>query len=309
MLKNLLSLTIGVVLLAVVMWYVKDSGLWSKVALLPVSVYAVSAAILLALFMLSGVQMRIALLRSGQGALTALDTVALPIAQNFWGYIIPIQGSFIYGATFLKAKYEANVSTTTAVYLFITVCSLVMGAFFGVAHSFVTNIHFMPIYVVIVLMPFWLLVGHRFLRVIDSRISIPPRVKEFIDKVLGSMVIMLRDPLFVMKVIVLDLAYVTLVALWSYYLSESLGFGVPIGIYVLVSFFLKLTIIAKFTPGNIGVIQLFSGGVLAAYGHPLEAGLFISTLQLGLLVVISFPVAIVLTIVQFKYIRRLFFWA
>jgi hypothetical protein len=109
-----------------------------------------------------------------------------------------------------------------------------------------------------------------------------------------------------LKVIALDLCYVSIFSLWSNYLSQSLNLGVPIGIWVLVSFFVKLTIVAKFTPGNMGVIQLFTGGVLSAYGYPAEAGLLVSTLQLGLLVVLSFPVAIIISLFQLKYFKGIF---
>lgn len=304
--KNLLSLTIGILLVLWLVHHLNSEGLLTQLAGLTTTDYLLSSVAMTLLFLLSGLQLRLALRRSEKVELSMTDVFALPVTQSFWGHVIPVQGSFIYAAAFLKGKYSANVSTTMAVYLFITVCSLIVGAVFGIAHSVFTDIRFLPVYLILVLLPLWLVVGHRLLRAMNPQVGIVLRVKDIIDTVLVSMVTMMRDPLFVVKVVLLDLAYVAVFSVWSFYLSESLDLGVPIGIHVLVSFFLKLTIIAKFTPGNMGVIQLFTGGVFAAYGHPAEAGLLISTLQLGLLVVLSFPVAIVLSLFQFRYMKGLF---
>lgn len=305
-LKNLLSLTIGIALMLWLVHHLDREGFSAQLAGLTISDYLLSSVALAVMFVLSGLQLRLALQKSENVNLSVLDVFALPVTQSFWGHVIPVQGSFIYGAAFLKSKYGANVSATMAVYLFITVTSLVVGAFFGIAHSMFTDVRFLPIYIFLALMPLWLVLARRILLAMRLKVGVLLRLKEIIDTVLGSMVTMMREPIFVLKVIVLDLCYVSLFSLWSYYLSQSLELGVPIGIWVLVSFFVKLTIVAKFTPGNMGVIQLFTGGVLSAYGYPAEAGLLISTLQLGLLVVLSFPVAIVFSLFQFKYIRTLF---
>jgi hypothetical protein len=287
--------------------YLENNGYVAKLGVLSPLNHAISFVALAILFTVSGLQMRLALEKSEGVALSLLDTFALPVTQSFWGHVIPIQGSFIYGATFLKAKYGANVSGTMAVYLFITFCSLMIGALFGIVYSLLTHLTYIAVFIFLALLPIWILIADKLLAMMRPRSGLMARIRGFTALVLQTVLTLFSDPLFVFKVVAIDLAYVLLFSLWSLHLSGSLGLDIPFPIWVLVSFFIKLTIIAKFTPGNMGVIQLFTGGVLAAYGHPLEAGILISTLQLGLLVVMSFPIAIILTIVQFKYVRRLFF--
>jgi hypothetical protein len=303
--RNLLSIAVGIGLMLLLIYYLDERGYAAELGVLTAMDHVISFVVLFILFALSGLQLRLALRKSEGVNLSMMDTLALPVTQSFWGHVIPVQGSFVYGATFLKAKYGANVSGTMAVYLFITVCSLVIGALFGIVHSLFYDIRFLPLYLLLAALPLWLVVAYRILSALNPEVGLLLRIKELVGTVLGSTVTMLRAPVFVLQVVLIDVAYVALNSLWSFYLSESLNLHIPIGIFVLVSFFMKLTIVAKFTPGNMGVTQLFTGGVLSAYGYPAEAGLLVSTLQLGLLIAHSFPAAIILSLFQFKHIRTL----
>jgi hypothetical protein len=203
----------------------------------------------------------------------------------------------------LKAKYRIDVSTTFSVGLFVTVCSVVVGALAGAFHSLLHNLKFLPFYMLMVFLPVWIFVFHWVLMQVRPRWKLLLRVQETVAKILRSMVEMSRMPGLIIAVILLDSCFVLTYAYWSYYLSEIMTLHIPFIIHVMVAYLMKLSLLVKFTPGNIGIAQLFTGGVFGMYGFPIEAGLLISTMQLGLLVVLSFPVAIVLSLLQFKYIR------
>lgn len=305
-LKNIASIALGCTLLYILVHYLEQTGRTEEIEILRSFDLAVSAIMLAICFITTGIQLRLALLRTEQARLSVADTVALPITQNFWGHIIPFQGSFIYAATFLKAKYNADVSMTISIGLFITVCSVVVGALVGSIHSLYHDAELVPFYLSLVLLPLWLLVIKSIFMRLTPKWAIFQRAHYSVGQVFKGMSMMARQPDFLFKVIVLDTCFVFTYAGWSYYLSEALALDVPFIVFVLVAYMTKLTQIVKLTPGNVGVTQFFTGGILSLYGHPPEAGLLISTVQLGLLILLSFPLAAVLSLFQFRHIKDIF---
>ena len=304
--KSLASFVLGLTLIYVLVRYLERTEQVDALSSVSSMDIMVSAILLGNCFTINGLQTRIALSSAGQAQLSVLDILALPIAQNFWGHVIPFQGSFIYAAAFLKAKYRADVRITVSIGLFITLCSLVVGALVGAAHSLFHAPALLPFYLLLALLPLWVVVFKRIFQHLRPRWPLLKRIHDIITQVLQSIVDMTRMPGLLAKVIVLDSCFVLTYAAWSYYLSDALALNIPFMIHVLVAFMMKLSLLVKLTPGNIGITQLFTGGILSMYGYPAEAGILISTLQLGLLIVISFPVALVISLFQFKYFKGIF---
>lgn len=304
--RNLISATIGIGIIVGLLWYLDDSEKLTELRLLSNIDYVVSFILLIITWMISGLQLKVVLRHSEHINLSLFDVISLPLTQNFWGYIIPFQGSFIYGSVYLKSKYGINISRTFSAYLFITVCSLVVGALVGAIHSIFTNLYFLPIYVTIILLPVWIVLTNKAFRLVRTKSPLLTRIQNWTEVLLNTLTDMFQHYRFIARIMLLDAAYAITFALWSYFLSESLMLNIPFVIYLISAFFMKLTLITKLTPGNIGVIQLFIGGIVSWYGYSIDSGFLISTLQLGLLMTFSFPLAIIFTIVHLKYIADAF---
>jgi hypothetical protein len=304
--KKFASFAFGISLISLLIIFLKRTDRLSTLLTLDFADFVVSVVLLLVCFILNGIQTRIALKSTCMIKISALDTIVLPITQNFWGHVIPFQGSLVYSATFLKAKYRADISKSLSIGLFITLCSLVVGALVGVFHSIWYKQAWIPLYALLLLLPVWMFLFNWFFRRLKPKRKLLLLAQKIVVQVLNSMLEMTSMPGLVASVIILDSFFVITYAGWSYYLSEILAQNIPFLVHILVAYLLKLSFIVKVTPGNMGLVQIFTGGVFALYGFPAEAGMLISTLQLGLIVVLFFPLAIVISLFQWKYIRSLF---
>jgi hypothetical protein len=299
-----ISLFLGVFLVFILVKYLIKEDYIKLLSKLTVKDYIVSFVLLMFSNVVSGFQLRMSIEKTSKVQLSIFDAVTLPMVQNFWGYIIPFQGSFIYGATFLKLKYKTTVKSTFSVYLFIILVSLMIGSLVGFVYALSTDKKLIWVYSLMFLTPMFIIISNNILLKLKTKYLMVNKVKNIISSILQSIIFMSKDIKFSMKIIVLDLIYVFAIAYWSFYLSEAMSLEVPLWIFILLSFFMKLTLLAKLTPGNLGIIQIYAGGFLAIYGFSPQIGILISTTQLAFLVLMSFPIAIIISIYNLVFLKR-----
>lgn len=296
----------SIYLLAIVLlvYFFIQKDVFQHFKLLSVLDFFVSLCAYLILFHLSGLQMSWVIEKSTGREISNLDKLLIPITQNFWGYILPIQGSLIYSFAILKNKYGINLSKTFYVYVFITGLSLWMASIVALTYSIINANYFKAFFFAqIILTPIYLRLTNVFLNLLPKKNSIIIFFRFHLLQLTRVILIHLKDRKLLIKIITCDLIFVFIYALWTYYLSDRLGWSINFMIWFLWSYFLKITLLAKITPGNIGVVQAYTSGFLILYGYSGEIGLTISSIQLLLLVVLIFPIAIINTLINFKYIK------
>jgi len=299
-----LSICLGVGLVWFLVDYLRDKDVIDQLSKLEPKSFLISSLFLYTGFIINGLQLNVALKKTQNINLTIGDTLSLPMVQNLWGYIIPFQGSFIYSAAFLKMKYKAMIESTLSVYIFTILSSLFLGALFGFFFTLNFNWELSLIFLLVMTFPIIIIIVNRVLNYVKPKFLFLQKAKAVISSIIGSLIFMIKDKKLTLKVVILDVLYVLTYASWSYYLSEIFQFAIPFPIFILLAFVIKVSLIAKITPGNMGVNQLFSGGFLALYGFSQDIGIFISILQLALLALMSFPIAIVISIYNLKFLKR-----
>ncbi len=269
--------------------------------------YVISAFFILLYNTFAGLQLRNVYSQINVVKLSWYDTLTLPMVMNFWGYVIPVQGSFVYSAFYLKKKYNTSVSSMAGVYLSIMSISLSLGGLFGIVfylsnHS--TNILFLSLTTIFLFNPLLIILSSLML----SKSKIINHLLGKYSKILldftKPIIYYFKQPKLIVQTVILDAAAVVVFSIWSYWISETYDLQIPFLALLITAFLIKLTLLFKFTPGNLGLVQIGMGGIFSLLGLDFSSGVFISMYQLVCLVVISFPISLLLSLFSLKYFRR-----
>ena len=271
--------------------------------------YFLSGLFLLATFIFSGFQLRKVYDYSQVVKLSWFDTFTLPMVMNFWGYIIPIQGSFIFSTLFLKSKYKTSVPSMVGIYLSVFSISLSLGGLMGVFFyiwSQSLDIVFLLFSIFLLFNPLVLIFFSIFLQSSKVLTRLLGKYAYFLSEFIRPIIVYFKQPKLIIQTLLWDVAIVLVFALWSFWISEKYNLEIPFMALLVTGFLIKITLLFKFTPGNLGLMQLGVGGIFALMGLDYASGVFISLYQLVCLVVISFPISLLISIFNFKYFGHLF---
>jgi hypothetical protein len=222
---------------------------------------------------------------------------------NLWGYLIPIQGSYIYNSIYFKAKYKISIANTTSIYLVSLSVSFILAGISGIAYScFVyLNIYFLLISAVSLIHP---LIIFAFLKIF-KQIQIPQ--SGFIKRIMTKIETIFTDYINTLNTKnILLLSTINFIdslvfAGWSVWISKNFGFDLSFFQLLVFSFFIKLTILFKFTPGNMGINQFASSGIILLVGGTAADGFTLSLYQTAIFIITSFLIGSVFSVMNIKY--------
>ena len=109
------------------------------------------------------------------------------------------------------------------------------------------------------------------------------------------------DRLLIAYLILFNIINLTLNTIWSYYIVKSLNIDLTLIQLVLISLLMKLTLLIKLTPGNLGFSQLASGGIALLVGGTMNAGFLLSTFQSLTVIIMAFSFGSVFSIINLKH--------
>ena len=297
---NLLSYAVAVILLIVVVRCFMRREQWSLLAGLPP--WSVAAALLLAIPAYIGNGLEYYLLRDHFGfPMEKKDIVLLPLAMNLWGMLLPVQGAMIYASCYLKRKYEVSISRSLAISLFLYLITVFLSGVFGLLFAVfyhVSSWWFVGISLVFLISPLLLWAAWKLCRVLPVPKFLRPAA-DFLFGTLEDMVVLLRQRrLTALLVLVYVLRFIAFIVLYAW-MAHSLGYDhVSWVALFLLNLWNLLSLLVKFTPNNLGVMQLVSGLLFAVIGLKVEDG-----------VVISLAVNVVFTVVGLTAGAAAWLWA
>lgn len=270
----------------------------------PADFHFFTLLLVLPLFVFGGVQSFILFKRVYDKNLSLYDVITLPFVLGLWGFIVPFHGAYIYNSIYFKAKYKIAIVNTTSISLVSLSISFILAGIFGIAYSCFAyqNVYFLLLSIASLVHP---LIAFIFLKIFDpSRMSGSP----FIQNILVKLDTIFRDYLSALNVKnILILSVMNLLdslafAVWSLWISENFGFGLTFFQLLMLQFFMKITILFKFTPGNLGVNQFASSGIILLVGGNLADGFTLSLYQTAMGLIASFLVGSVCSLINFRYI-------
>lgn len=264
----------------------------------------ISGLFLVLSFLISGFELRYVYHKSSFLKLSFYDTISIPFVINVWGYIIPLQGSFLYFMGYLKAKYGFSLKNNAYIYAFIFFINL---SFFSLVGLFIlpfSSFFSWAIFSILLLsfsLPLLIILSNSLLNKLLSKVQLLSKPLKAIIELVSNFSSLSQDPVLVANIIVFNLGITLINTLWSYWICLEFGFDIPFYILFLIGIVLKISMLFKITPGNLGVKQLANGGVFLLFGYEPSIGVFISVFQFVTLFLFSFPLGLIFSYINSKH--------
>lgn len=211
--------------------------------------------------------------------ISIFDMVSLPVAMNFWSLIIPIKGGMLYQVFFLKMKYKITAAKGMSIaiytYLLTLMITGVLGLYFCVEANKALSVGTL-VSLILILSPLNLAVMYRILKFFKFEKSVFLRnIKELVDSTILNSNALFADIKTTLIIVLFTLGTIILRMLQYYWAAQAFNLEASVTAIILLSLIVTLGRVFTFTPNNIGVNELFSGGVFAVLGGAASHGIMI----------------------------------
>lgn len=290
--KNLVSWLLGVFLFAVAFWmaFREYPDVWG-IKTLPILILGILISALS--FCIQGVELSWLLKKDGVN-IKRLDLLTLPFSMNFWGYFIPFQGSFLYFLTFIKSKYGVSVFSLTGAYFWLFFLGLSVDGIMGL----MLLVQFQASWLLIL----WLM-GMACSVFVLHGLAAMNHVKDikvgqgWKGKIIQRIQMALEGfsqfkAADYLRFAGISMLLTALTSLWGWQISKEFDLGIDLAGVFYATVLMRIGLLLKITPGNLGVLQLGSGAVFSALGYSASAGIFISVWQQASMLLVSIPIGL-----------------
>ena len=266
--------------------------------------FFISVIIALSVFFLSGC--KIAYLSSSQLGvkLGFIDIVTLPMAMNFWSYVIP-KGGMLYSTFFLKAKYGIKAAHGFSITIYIYIMVVVLAGFFGLYYTISRGFLFSLgalVSVVLILSPFLIKLLDMILGVLPlGKLPFAKNVQGIIHTIISNSTTLWSNVTATTVIFIMTLGHIILRVFWLYWAVHVFEMDVPLIALIELALIAQLSIIIRFIPGNIGLNELISGGALSILGGTMGGGILISLFTRFSTLVLTFTIGSLSVIVNVKH--------
>lgn len=303
--KNILSFSICLIILVFVFYWV-DVDLLKNLFRVNFYNFIISLLFALASYLISGVQYSI--IRKQFGVkLKTIDIFLLPIVGNLWSFIFPFQGNLLFTTIFFKKKYNMIISESfsISIYLYLVTLSFtgIIGLLFVIYYNMIYSFLSL-IFMFMILNPIFVLIFNFILTKIgNTNIKILDKIKDLISTVVLNTKKLWINYKFSLLMFLFSISRNILNILWFYWISFSFGFNLSILSIALISLIMSVSIIIKFTPDNLGVVQVITGSFMEMTGSSPGEAILITLFASATSIVLIFTIGLYGNYYYFKTIN------
>ena len=299
--KNFLKSLIGIILAAVLCGYLVHNGTFTCVK----QISGLSLFILLLLtassFMLNGLQMHYLLRKQNSVHLTCWDTILLPFTMNLLSYVIPANGGFLYSVYFLKTKYGVDISKGASIGFFIIYIYLAISGIICLSIGlFLLSLQAIFAGIALLLSPWLLRIVNLAAKKIKLRFTWFQKGKQILSDIVESSEKMLHKREIVLFNILFTVLQTVITYLVYWFLAKELKMDISSSIILATVLFLQISSFVRIIPGNMGIEDLFSGGVFLLLGQDGSVGVLLSLLLRAARFLLVIPLGLVHLIIEKK---------
>jgi hypothetical protein len=256
-------------------------------------------------YAISGVEFAVIVYFSSRVRLSVTDILVLPITMNFWSFLIPFQGALVYSSLILKCKYKARVSEAIASSVFSYLLSMSITGMFGVTMSFLAGrllSPWMAASVILMLCPLILFVVDKVMSWLPGvRIQLVNYASDFVHKIVAQMWDLFRVRRLLCLLFVTNVLHITTSFVMNFYAADALNVVISWPSLLIFTLLIRLSVILKVTPGNIGIQEVLSGGIFSLMTLDPGSGILITLLTRLITAAQMCTFGVVDTMVKTKY--------
>lgn len=241
------------------------------------------------------------------------DIVTLPFVVSLWGFLIPFQGSYIYNSIYFKSKYKISLLNTTSVYLVSFSVPFIIAGILGIVYSCLVkhNNYFFLVSVLALVHPALIYFLAYFIRA--STKYAPHSGKEkskvsiFFFMIFEKVQVIITDYLNAINTKTtiifasINIVNTLIFTIWSLRISHNFGFGFSFFQLLMLTFFIKFTLLFKITPGSMGVSEFASSAIILMLGGAAADGFALSLYQTTIFIIASLVIGSFFSVINRRY--------
>lgn len=304
--KKILPYILALIFIAIIGYSLRNENVWSLMKTIRPENVILTIIVTCCFFLANGLQFSYNVLINGELKLPFKEYFNVPVLMNLFSYLLPLNGGMIFASVYLKGKYKMSYAGGLAsggiVLLFSLFITGTSGIFYGLfSHQlpdkmlflfvlFLLPVFFWPVFLYIKKRPS----GNIFWRVLNLIIATAEQLK-----------LSLKAPRVWFYNIAFTLLSILMNALWFYTGVLALGFHINIFQTFIFALLLRIAMLMKFIPGNLGFQELILGLIISMTGYTIKDGMLISLYLRACTLSISLFYGIPLFLQNKKYLTRL----
>ncbi|MEQ9063005.1 MAG: lysylphosphatidylglycerol synthase domain-containing protein [Vicingaceae bacterium] len=240
----------------------------------------VSILIAAILYFINGEQIRFLVKRSSGIVMKRSDSLILPASMNLWSYIFPVRGGLLFSMFYIKTKYNVKLSQGFSIGLFTFILSTSIAGGFGLYLGITNNqiiSYFSLISLLLLLSPVFTFLSSGLLKkLLSIELGFFNTIMKIVHKTLSEFnehIKDVRSTAFIVGSIFLS---ISVYIFWVYWAVNSFGMNLKMTSVILLAIVLRLSVIARFIPGNLGVQELLSGAAFQIVGENPMNGILVA---------------------------------
>ena len=254
-------------------------------------------------FSISGLKQYFVMKHNLDIKLKVSDVLFLPIAMNFWSFIIPFKGGMLYNIFLLRNKYCTSYTNIFSFNLIIYSLTIVISGCIGIFLSLYYDFFSLLIIVTCTLFIFNPLIVLTIYKIFHRSKLIDNKIISKIFVISGQLVKSYSIYKVVLSVFSITILHILFQIFWFFYINELLELQMNFFEVSFIVIIRQILVVFKFTPGGLGFNELVSGGITEILINDPTLGILLTFyIRLSTLTLSSF-VGPVFTIRNKKYYK------
>ena len=235
------------------------------------------------------------------------DTLLLPISMSLYSYIIPTNGGLLFSVFFLNKKYNIDTSKSFSIGIFSVYISLIITGIFGVVSCIISNNYsfwILSISFILISISFIISVLNRlFQKLHFKEFSFINRIKLYLNKIVIQSNNLLRNKSILFVNIIINVIYLILAFISYQWLNVILEINLSLTSVFIIVLITKVSSLIRLVPGNIGLNELYTGGIFKIIGKDPGIGIVFSIIQRITAMIVFIPLGILHTFFNSRLIK------
>jgi len=268
---------------------------------------SISIIIALVIYFVSGLQYQLLITSNSNNKFKLEDILLFPITLNLWSYVLPFQGSMVYSTLFLKERFHIKLTESFTLNIYILLVNVVLtGAVAFVFTLFTNNIHSSLglISIVLLLFPFIIILLNKIIKKIGKvENNLLSKILIIIEQIVDNSSELWYNKKLTIYTFGLNIFHVICSIVWFWWIAQITNLNIDIYSVALLTLFLRISMLFKITPGNLGVEQIVSGLLMTLIGSNPQFGIIISLYTTLTTILIVFTIGVYANFRYMKYFK------
>lgn len=211
-----------------------------------------------------------------------MEILTLPLMMHLFLYLMPMKGGMLFQVFYTKHKYRLDMSKGFSLGMMVFLNSLFLTIFLGLAMVYLLPVDSLQLKMIIWSLAAGLVGMVATMGLLPAanveRAGFLGRFLNFLINVRKQLVDQFKNIRLFFGLLVTTFVSVVIQAYWFWQTAMVLGIACNYGPVLLVVLILRIILLVRLLPGNLGIQELMIGVVFATAGFEIEQGLMIGVI-------------------------------